>query len=123
MIRSATTGALYTRRAGRGMPARSRSGTVLSRAARLNTVCCGTHRVPALSISVSRATRRHSDLRSFTSRALIKKIVTFSAGNGGSIQREIGMTWRPVKQLTDAAQPEELFTGQWQNRPSILDQS
>ncbi|MEU0625355.1 hypothetical protein ABZ329_31385 [Streptomyces rubiginosohelvolus] len=31
------------------------------------------------------------------------------------------MTWRTVKQPADAAAPEELFTGQWQNRPSILD--
>ncbi|WP_327700688.1 hypothetical protein OG530_01275 [Streptomyces decoyicus] len=31
------------------------------------------------------------------------------------------MTWRTVKQLADAAMPEELFTGQWQNRPSVLD--
>ncbi|WP_328493486.1 transposase [Streptomyces sp. NBC_00414] len=31
------------------------------------------------------------------------------------------MTWRTVKQLADAAAPEALFTGQWQNRPSILD--
>ncbi|WP_443044143.1 ISL3 family transposase [Streptomyces sp. NBC_00353] len=39
-----------------------------------------------------------------------------------SIQRQLGMTWRTVKQLADAARPEELFTGQWQNRPSILDE-
>jgi hypothetical protein len=31
------------------------------------------------------------------------------------------MTWRTVKQLADAATPEELFTRQWQNRPSVLD--
>ncbi|MEW5630558.1 hypothetical protein AB1388_28985 [Streptomyces hydrogenans] len=31
------------------------------------------------------------------------------------------MTYRTVKQLADAAMPEELFTGQWQNRPSVLD--
>lgn len=31
------------------------------------------------------------------------------------------MTWRTVKQLADATAPEELFTGQWQNRPSVLD--
>jgi transposase len=31
------------------------------------------------------------------------------------------MTWRTVKQLAEAAAPEELFTGQWQNRPSVLD--
>ncbi|MET8646151.1 ISL3 family transposase [Streptomyces sp. NPDC004675] len=39
-----------------------------------------------------------------------------------SIQRQLGMTSRTVKQLADAARPEELFTGQWQNRPSILDE-
>lgn len=32
------------------------------------------------------------------------------------------MTSRTVKQLADAARPEELFTGQWQNRPSVLDE-
>ncbi|MEU2289141.1 transposase [Streptomyces sp. NPDC013178] len=31
------------------------------------------------------------------------------------------MTCRTVKQFADAAAPEELFTGQWQNRPSVLD--
>ncbi|MFD5326839.1 transposase [Streptomyces sp. NPDC127092] len=31
------------------------------------------------------------------------------------------MTWRTVKRPADAAAPEELFTGQWQNRPSVLD--
>ncbi|MGW5283136.1 hypothetical protein ACWERI_27320 [Streptomyces collinus] len=31
------------------------------------------------------------------------------------------MTYRTVKQLADVATPEELFTGQWQNRPSVLD--
>ncbi|MFB7971684.1 transposase [Streptomyces rubiginosohelvolus] len=31
------------------------------------------------------------------------------------------MTWRTVKQLAEAKAPEELFTGQWQNRPSVLD--
>ncbi|MFG2951909.1 transposase [Streptomyces adustus] len=38
-----------------------------------------------------------------------------------SIQRQLGMTWRTVKQLADAAAPEEMFTGQWQKRPSVLD--
>ncbi|MGI5478688.1 ISL3 family transposase [Streptomyces lavendofoliae] len=38
-----------------------------------------------------------------------------------SVQRQLGMTYRTVKQLADAATPEELFTGQWQNRPSVLD--
>ncbi|MET9879769.1 ISL3 family transposase [Actinacidiphila glaucinigra] len=38
-----------------------------------------------------------------------------------SIQRQLGMTWRTVKQRADAAAPEELFTGQRQNRPSVLD--
>ncbi|MEV5122068.1 hypothetical protein AB0K49_04560 [Streptomyces decoyicus] len=31
------------------------------------------------------------------------------------------MTWRSVKQCADVAMPEELFTGQWQNRSSVLD--
>ncbi|WP_331762072.1 transposase [Streptomyces anulatus] len=38
-----------------------------------------------------------------------------------SVQRQLGMTWRTVKQFADVATPEELFTGQWQNRPSVLD--
>ncbi|MFB7214669.1 ISL3 family transposase [Streptomyces sp. NPDC056255] len=38
-----------------------------------------------------------------------------------SVQRQLGMTYRTVKQLADVATPEELFTGQWQNRPSVLD--
>ncbi|MFJ5136981.1 transposase [Streptomyces sp. NPDC088707] len=38
-----------------------------------------------------------------------------------SVQRQLGMTYRTVKQLADTATPEELFTGQWQNRPSVLD--
>ncbi|MET8331806.1 hypothetical protein [Streptomyces sp. NPDC005181] len=38
-----------------------------------------------------------------------------------SVQRQVGMTSRTVKQFADAATPEELFTGQWQNRPSVLD--
>ncbi|WP_329359588.1 hypothetical protein [Streptomyces sp. NBC_01483] len=38
-----------------------------------------------------------------------------------SIQRQLGVTWRTVKQLAEAAAPEQLFTGQWQNRPSVLD--
>ncbi|MDI5965401.1 ISL3 family transposase [Streptomyces sp. SL54] len=37
------------------------------------------------------------------------------------VERQLGMTYRTVKQLGDAATPEDLFTGQWQNRPSILD--
>ncbi|MGX4694950.1 transposase [Streptomyces sp. JNUCC 63] len=32
------------------------------------------------------------------------------------------MTYRTVKQLADAKTAEELFTGQWQNRPSVLDE-
>ncbi|MFJ9968341.1 hypothetical protein [Streptomyces avermitilis] len=32
------------------------------------------------------------------------------------------MTYRTVKQFADAATPEELFTGQWQNRPSVLNE-
>ncbi|MFG2228280.1 transposase [Streptomyces sp. NPDC048644] len=37
------------------------------------------------------------------------------------VQRQLGMTYRSVKQFADAATPEELFTGQWRNRPSVLD--
>ncbi|WP_436961266.1 transposase [Streptomyces sp. SudanB182_2057] len=38
-----------------------------------------------------------------------------------SVQRQLGMAWHTVKRFADAANPEDLFTGQWQNRPSILD--
>ncbi|MES9588394.1 MULTISPECIES: transposase [unclassified Streptomyces] len=31
------------------------------------------------------------------------------------------MSWHTVKRYADAAKPEELFTGQWQNRSSVLD--
>ncbi|MGW6145402.1 hypothetical protein [Streptomyces sp. NPDC055140] len=31
------------------------------------------------------------------------------------------MTYRTVKQFADAATPEELLAGHWQNRPSVLD--
>ena len=31
------------------------------------------------------------------------------------------MAWHTVKRFSDAAKPEELFTGQWQNRTSLLD--
>ncbi|MGK3111191.1 hypothetical protein [Streptomyces sp. WAC05858] len=39
-----------------------------------------------------------------------------------SIQRQLGMTYRTVKRLADAATPQALFIGQWQNRPSALDE-
>ncbi|MFI2765387.1 ISL3 family transposase [Streptomyces echinatus] len=39
-----------------------------------------------------------------------------------SIERQLGMTYRTVKQFADAATPEELFTGQWQHRSSVLDE-
>ncbi|MCX4672443.1 transposase [Streptomyces sp. NBC_01381] len=38
-----------------------------------------------------------------------------------SIQRQLRMTSRTVKRYADAAQPENLFAGQWQNRTSVLD--
>ncbi|MFJ8540324.1 hypothetical protein ACIREI_44630, partial [Streptomyces sp. NPDC093591] len=38
-----------------------------------------------------------------------------------SLDATLGMTWRTVKQFADAATPEEPFTCQWQNRPSVLD--
>jgi transposase len=38
-----------------------------------------------------------------------------------SIQRQLGMTYRTVQRLADAAQPEDLFQGQWQNRRTKLD--
>ncbi|MFG2425337.1 ISL3 family transposase [Streptomyces sp. NPDC048448] len=38
-----------------------------------------------------------------------------------SVQRQLGMAWHTVKRFADAAEPEDLFTGQWQNRSSVLD--
>lgn len=39
-----------------------------------------------------------------------------------SIGRQLHMTHRTVKRLADAAVPDDLFQGQWQNRPTILDE-
>ncbi len=39
-----------------------------------------------------------------------------------SIQRQLGMTYRTVQRFADAARPENLFTRQWQNRTSALDE-
>ncbi|MCX5395309.1 transposase [Streptomyces sp. NBC_00094] len=39
-----------------------------------------------------------------------------------AIQRQLGMTSRTVKRYADAARPEDLFTGQWQTRASVLDE-
>jgi transposase len=38
-----------------------------------------------------------------------------------SVQRQLGMAWHTVKRFAEASKPEDLFTGQWQNRPSVLD--
>ncbi|MFC8718648.1 ISL3 family transposase [Kitasatospora sp. NPDC057198] len=38
-----------------------------------------------------------------------------------SIQRQLGMTYRTVQRLANAARPEDLFHGQWQNRRTKLD--
>ncbi|MFF0415555.1 transposase [Kitasatospora sp. NPDC004745] len=46
-----------------------------------------------------------------------------SAGHSKrAVQRQLGMTYRTVRALADAANPEEFFRGQWQNRPSVLDE-
>ncbi|MEV8536191.1 ISL3 family transposase [Streptomyces sp. NPDC051211] len=39
-----------------------------------------------------------------------------------SIGRQLHMTHRTVKRLADAVAPEDLFQGQWQNRPTVLDE-
>ncbi|MFE6840350.1 hypothetical protein ACFVFI_36690 [Streptomyces sp. NPDC057705] len=39
-----------------------------------------------------------------------------------SIQRQLGMTYRTVQRFANADWPEGLFTGQWQNRSSVLDE-
>ncbi|MEU9481923.1 hypothetical protein [Streptomyces sp. NPDC048191] len=38
-----------------------------------------------------------------------------------AIQRQLGMVHHAVKDA-DAARPEDLFAGQWQNRTSVLDE-
>ncbi|WP_258054606.1 transposase [Streptomyces sp. Ru71] len=38
-----------------------------------------------------------------------------------SIQRQLSMTYRTVQRPADAARPEDLFQGQWQNRKTNLD--
>ncbi|MFF5015101.1 transposase [Streptomyces sp. NPDC001165] len=38
-----------------------------------------------------------------------------------SVQRQLGTAWHTVKRFADASTPEDLFTGQWQNRLSVLD--
>ncbi|MGA5699856.1 transposase [Peterkaempfera bronchialis] len=38
-----------------------------------------------------------------------------------SIQSQLGMTYRTVKLLAEVTAPEDMFNGQWQNRPSLLD--
>ncbi len=38
-----------------------------------------------------------------------------------SVQRQLGMAWHTVKRFADASTPEDLFTGQRQNRLSVLD--
>lgn len=38
-----------------------------------------------------------------------------------AIQRQLGMTYRTVQRLADAATPEDLFQGQWQGRRTKLD--
>lgn len=39
-----------------------------------------------------------------------------------TIQCQLGMTYRTFKLLADATVPEDLFRGQWQGRPSVLDE-
>lgn len=38
-----------------------------------------------------------------------------------TVARELRMTYRTVQRLADAAIPEDLFQGQWQNRKTKLD--
>ncbi|WP_432089535.1 hypothetical protein [Streptomyces sp. bgisy095] len=38
-----------------------------------------------------------------------------------AVARELRMTYRIVQRLADAATPEDLFQGQWQNRRTKLD--
>ncbi|MFF9858834.1 ISL3 family transposase [Streptomyces tendae] len=48
--------------------------------------------------------------------------VLLAAGHSRrSIQRQLGMTYRTVQRLADAARPEDMFQGQWQNRRTKLD--
>lgn len=59
--------------------------------------------------------------RTRTMHARIHALV--EAGHGRrAIQRQLGMTSRTVKRYAGAARPEDLFTGQWQARTSVLDE-
>ncbi|MEU3891320.1 transposase [Streptomyces sp. NPDC029041] len=59
--------------------------------------------------------------RTRTTHATIHALV--EAGHSRrAIQRQLGMTSRTVKLYANAAKPEDLFTGQWQARASVLDE-
>lgn len=78
--------------------------------------CSSFSRLRSVATSAARFIQRSSWARHAAVHALLE------AGHSRrSIQRQLGMTWRTVKQLAEAAAPEELFTGQWQNRPLVLD--
>ncbi|MET9586896.1 ISL3 family transposase [Streptomyces sp. NPDC006539] len=77
--------------------------------------------VPAVDPSTSPWPRGHRFADRTRSRHAAVHALLKAGHSQRSIQRQLGMTWRTVKQFAEVATPEELFTGQWQNRPSVLD--
>ncbi|MFJ9683828.1 ISL3 family transposase [Streptomyces sp. NPDC101194] len=81
----------------------------------------GAEAVPAADASGSPWPRGHRFAdRTRARHAAVHALLAVGHGRR-SVQRQLGMTYRTVKQFADAATPGELFTGQWQNRPSVLD--
>ncbi|MFL4953237.1 ISL3 family transposase [Streptomyces sp. MMS24-I31] len=77
--------------------------------------------VPAADLAASPWPRGHRFADRTRSRHAAVHALLKAGHSRRSVQRQLGKTWRTVKQLADAATPEELFTGQWQNGPSVLD--
>ncbi|MER6151578.1 ISL3 family transposase [Streptomyces hirsutus] len=77
--------------------------------------------VPAADLSASPWPRGHRFADRTRSRHAAVHALLKAGHSRRSVQRQLGMTYRTVKQFADAAAPEELFTGQWQKRPSVLD--
>ncbi|MFI5682175.1 ISL3 family transposase [Streptomyces cellulosae] len=77
--------------------------------------------VPAVDPSTSPWPRGHRFADRTRSRHAAVHALLKAGHSQRSIQRQFGMSWRTVKQFAEVATPEELFTGQWQNRPSVLD--
>ncbi|MBP2587153.1 transposase [Streptomyces sp. PvR006] len=77
--------------------------------------------VPAPDPSASPWLRGHRFADRTRARHVAAHALLTAGHSGRSIQRQLKMTYRTVKQFADAASAEDLFTGQWQNQPSVLD--